>query len=277
MDVPPKGECVWGCGRSDWAVEHIFGTNTLAKRLGITLPIHTQIGDGERDSEIVLVDRVCKRCNNGWMQRWDNLMLDFMGGAITHGPRARVELSKGRQERLARWAIKVALLLEVFLHDMREAHPDFGISPAHASPDHFHKLKGGHPQKGTRVCVGAADSRFALLPVAWMSMAITVPEETASGIALLRNRGYHCWFNLRHVVFLVMGWDEGNEDAVADDVLDGAKRFPGVLQQIWPVAPERVYWPPKGRLAPQEAASLIKTYDEWPHTGNRPVLPPEHR
>jgi hypothetical protein len=121
--IPPKGPtCIWGCGRSNFNREHIIGRN-VAKHLGVDYPTGVPLGDSPSQQEV---------------------------------PDARVELRKARQQRLGRWAVKIALLLQVWMHDLQEAEPDLDLEPPHAAADHFHKLMGGHPQKGTRVWVGAS-------------------------------------------------------------------------------------------------------------------------
>jgi hypothetical protein len=221
--IPLKGPtCIWGCGRSNFNREHIIGRN-VAKHLGVDYPVGVQLGDSpSQQTETVLEGRVCKGCNGGWMEKLDARMVEFMGGTLKETPGGRVELPKGRQERLGRWAVKIALLVQVWMHDLHEAQPDLDLEPPHAAADHFRKLRGGHPQTATRVWVGASPE-FREVPVASMSMPNLLPESTATGIELLVPHGYHCVFTLRSVVFFVVGWDEGHKDAVADDVLDGAK------------------------------------------------------
>jgi len=261
--IPPKGPtCIWGCGRSNFNREHIIGRN-VAKHLQVRYPVPIKLGDSpEQKTETVLEGRVCEGCNSGWMENLDARMVEFMGGALKETPDGSVELPKGHQEGLGRWAVKIALLLQVWMHDLKEAQPDLDLEPPHAATDHFHKLMDGHPQKATRVWVGASPD-FRAIPVASMSMANWLPEPTPSGIELLAPCGYHCVFTLRSVVFFVVGWDEGHKDAVADDVLDGAKRFPGKLQQVWPSVPKRVEWPPQGYLSSEEVAHLIRPYTDW--------------
>lgn len=267
--IPPKGPtCIWGCGRSDFNREHIIGRN-VAKHLGVRYPVPVRLGDSPAlPTETVLEDRVCQGCNGGWMENLDARMVEFMGGALAVDPVARVELPKGRQQRLGRWAVKIALLLQVWMHDLLEVQPDLDLEAPHAAADHFLKLMGGYPQAATRVWIGASPD-FRGVPMASMSMTNWLPEPSPSGIDLLVPHGYHCVFTLRSVVFFVVGWDEGHKDAVADDALDGAKRFPGKLQQVWPAVPERVEWPPQGYLSPKEVSRLIRPYTDWirPRTG----------
>lgn len=215
-----------------------------------------------------------KACNNGWMRKLDTHMLEFMGGAINRNPIERVELPKGRQVRLGRWAIKIALLLQLWLYDLKAIQPDLDLEEGQLAEDHFRKLWQGHPQASTRVWVGMSPD-FVSVPVTFSSMANWLPESTPSGIETLAPRGYHCAFNLRRVVFLVVGWDDGRKDAVADDVLDGAKRFPGKLQQVWPAMPERVEWPPERHLSGYEVADLIRPYTDWIRPRSKLVPMPE--
>lgn len=273
--IPPKGPtCVWGCGRSSFNREHIISRN-VAKHLGVAYPVAIQLGGSpEQPTETVLEGRVCEGCNHGWMENLDTRMVEFMGGSIREGLAARVELPKGRQERLGRWAVKIALLLQVWMHDLNDAQPGLGLEPPHAPADHFHKLMAGHPQRATRVWVGASPD-FQAVPVASMSMANWLSEPTPSGIELLAPRGYHCVFTIRGLVFFLVGWDEGNKDSVADDALDPAKRFPGKLQQVWPAMPERVEWPPEGHLSSKEVARLIRPYTDWIRPGAGSVANPQ--
>jgi hypothetical protein len=267
--VPPRGKCIWGCGRSNFNREHILGENTIATRLGLDFPVRIELGDSDSMTEVVLEDRVCAGCNGGFMRKSDEAMVAFMDRPIREG--TRVELSRGRQEILGRWAVKIALLLQMWMHDLREVHPELDLVPCHVPADHFHRLRSGDPYKTTRVWIGAAQPEFSRIPLACMSMANPMPEPTPSGVELLVDRGYQTWFTLHTVVFLVVGWDEGHKYPVADDALDGAKQFPGKLQQVWPPSPERIEWPPQGRLSSQQIASLTKTYPDWVGPEQGPV------
>jgi hypothetical protein len=257
--VPPRGTCVWGCGRTNFNVEHII-SRQVAKRIGIEYPVPTHLGEGVGRTEIELKDRVCTACNAGFSRRFDERMIEFMGGPIKDG--TRVTLTNGRQGRLGRWAIKTALLLQVWMEDLRELHPQLGLMRSHAPAEHFRKLRAGHPAQDTRVWIGAFNHPQAP-PMASFSGGIPLPEATVSGIELLADRGYQVWFTLCSVVFFVVGWDDGHKDAVADDALDGAKNFPGKLHQIWPATAERIEWPPNSGLSTHQLADLFKTYPDW--------------
>ena len=61
------------------------------------------------DALSVIVKPVCAKCNGGWMSRLERDVVGFFGASF-RGDDA-VILDPSRQERLATWATKTALLL----------------------------------------------------------------------------------------------------------------------------------------------------------------------
>ena len=257
--TPPLGKCVWGCGRDNFNREHIVGQQ-IAKLLDLELPLTMHLGDFSRDGgeqvEVVLKDRVCVGCNSGWMRKLDNKMIAFMGDTFSTG--TPVKLDEFRQRILARWAVKVALLLEVYLFDEAVRVPKLkAAGPFFAPDDNFPALRKEHgPPKRTQVWIGELET--ATQPFTSHSSVITVsgtraPYRRPTPI----ERGYESVFSLGPVALAVTGYEIGWNGTPL------LKRNTRKMLRIWPAAKQPVTWPPSSQITVRDLASMTGMPPEW--------------
>jgi hypothetical protein len=267
--------CVWGCGRRSFNREHIIGEQ-VAKALGIPDNTTTKWGRHRETTrgkfEIVLPNRVCTECNGKWMRKLDNRMMAFMRATFTTG--APVELTTTRQLTLAYWATKVALLNEVYLHDENERKDANDVGVFFAPGDNLHAVyKHNRPPNLTRVWVGArADTPQALFFI--HTTGIIVPEPQADRATFYvpdaepenqyqRQAGFSAMFALRHLVFLVRGWELAYEKGTLDGLGDPNTDVPDSMLPIWPTRAESLEWPPPHQLSSDEIGQITGTPPEW--------------
>jgi hypothetical protein len=273
--IPNPGMCVWGCGRRSFNREHIIG-NQVVKALG--MPEDTTLKWGkhrERNRgrfEVVLPDRVCQECNAKWMRKLDNRMMGFMRNTLMTG--APVELTTTRQLTLAYWATKVALLNEVYLHDENERKDVDDVGVYFAPDDNLHAVyKYNRPPKLTRVWVGSrADTPEALFFIHTTGIVVPEPDRDLATFCIpeykpenqyQRQRGFSSMFALRHLVFLVRGWELSYEAGDLDGLGDPDADAPDSMLPIWPNSAESVHWPPPHQLSTDEIGQITGTPPEW--------------
>ena len=120
-----SNECVWGCGRADFNVEHVVGRQ-FARRLGLPYPLAlrwAEYGRVQRELEITLPQRVCSGCNGRWMKKLDDRVRGSIGESICSGAPVQIAAA-GTKRQLACWAMKVALLLNLWVHDEAVNYPE---------------------------------------------------------------------------------------------------------------------------------------------------------
>jgi hypothetical protein len=145
--------CIF-CGRSDTLTgDHVI-SRAVRRELRIKSNVVRHYGDQTRemgDALSVIVKPVCVGCNGGWMSRLERDVVSFFGVAFRAA--ATVDLDPSRQERLATWAIKTALLLEVYT--VRLPYPD---RRAYV-PEGCLRWLAGHssPPPGAKVWLGFID------------------------------------------------------------------------------------------------------------------------
>jgi hypothetical protein len=260
--TPPFGKCVWGCGRDNFNREHIVGQQ-IAKLLDLELPLTMHLGDfrraGGEQIEVVLEDRVCVGCNGGWMHKLDDKMIAFMGDALSTS--TPVRLNEFRQRILARWAVKVALLLEVYLHDEAIRVPILqAMGPFFVPEDNFPALRKDHgPPKRTRVWVGGLE--VATQPFTSHSNVITI-SGTREPHRDPRPIGYYSVFSLGPVVFAVTGWEIGFDGAIPSEP-NPTEVALGKMRAIWPADKKPVAWPPSSQVSVRDLANMTGVPPEW--------------
>jgi hypothetical protein len=257
--LEPSKECIWGCGRSDFNQEHIVGKQ-FAKALDLAYPLAMQWADYWRMEhkllEVVINDRVCTGCNGKWMKKLDDRVRAFMEASITEGE--PVDISPANQLVLARWTIKVALLLMLWVHDECAQHPELLEAVRVQEPgrtdepyvpvDHFLSIyKRQQPPAGVLIWIGAASDE---IPDFFSSVsALSRPAEPSP-----ERFGYYAMFALRHlIVYVVSGLQDPQDGLVG---LDPANLAPRKLVPIWPRSTGPVHWPPAQEIAAADVGSL---------------------
>lgn len=267
MDTaPPFGTCVWGCGRRNFNKEHVVGRQ-IAKLLGLPSPVEMHVGGWigrpEQSIRIVLKRRVCEPCNGTWMRQLDDHCVSVMGDSLRTG--AEIDLGSEHLKLVATWATKVALLVELFLHDLMAQNPQVEVGTTFVPSDNLHALRiNSKPPEGTTVWLGAID-HTTFHPFSSIGGAIFGgPAGPVEGIARGELCGYQSIFNLRDVVFGVRGWSNEYIANPPRGMADPEQTASGKTVQIWPRVNEVQHWPPPGGpLAPDEVKALAWT-DEDP-------------
>ena len=258
---------MWGCGSGQpFNREHIIAKH-VAKALGMPFPVPMSWGDIERSTgrqidhgerledelAITLDDRVCQRCNSGWMKKVDDRMLRFMWGTLRDAN--RVQLDAKMQSVLALWANKVGLLLALWLHDQPLTDPEItGVGKSYAPADNFLALfKHQKPPERTRIWIGAVADTAAVREVGVRASQIRASQD---GITSFRC-GYYVLFHLKRLVFFVSGWDLDIPEILdwpnPEHIL-GDRR---AMRRIAPLRERVVEWPPPARLEPDDLNKLV--------------------
>ncbi|MGN6371528.1 MAG: hypothetical protein ACTHM1_00835 [Solirubrobacteraceae bacterium] len=269
--IGPSAECVWGCGRSDFNVEHVIGQQ-FAKALDLPYPMAMMWADYSRIEEqlleVVLRDRVCTGCNGGFMKRLDDRMRRVMGSSITDA--TPTNLTEDQQTRVARWAFKVGLLLMLWVHDECARHPELldavrvSDPNRHADPlvplgDFAYVGKRHLPPPHARIWLGAASEE---LPDYFSSVsALSRPASPRP-----ERLGYYVIFALRHLVVYILAGTPEHGDVLSQALgrFVAPEQFdPHRLVPIWPARHERRHWPPSTRLTAEDVAKLTGNSPRW--------------
>jgi hypothetical protein len=264
--APPFGTCIWGCGRRNFNREHVVGRQ-IAELLDLPIPLTMHVGGfvgrSENSLRIVLKRRVCKTCNGTWMRTLDNQFVGVMKDTLRTG--SRVELTSDGQESVATWATKVAMLIELFLHDFMKKNPQIEIGSTYVPSDNLSALyETRRPPDGTTVWIGAVD-RESFHPFSSIGGAIFgASTSPADGIVKGELCGYQSIFNLRDVVFGVRGWASQYVRNEPRGMADPERTAPGRTIQIWPRLNENQRWPPPAGLLVEEDVKALAWTDEVP-------------
>lgn len=231
--------------------EHVF-PNGVRKRMPATKSVQavmggTPIGRRSTTLHVVLKEATCKRrCNGGWISRLDKALVRTLGTQLS-APAQR-HLDPSQQERVATWAIKTALLLELYTGTQGPS----GYAPT----DNFRWLaEHVNPPPGARVWLSAIRDPGAMMAhhvAAALCMEVGVPV------------AYFVTFTLGYLVFQVYGGDISQpEDPTTVrplPVLNPPRALSQTLTNIWPGNGQEALWPPR---RPIEARAL-PVLSSWP-------------
>lgn len=120
--------CIF-CGASDLTTEHVLGrwleAQLPGKRGGfamVRVNLKTETGEGFRTRAMpVQTNRVCAKCNNGWLSNIE-AAASRQAGPLIRGLKRR--LRPERQTTIATWATKTAILLRYALSPPRPTPRD---------------------------------------------------------------------------------------------------------------------------------------------------------
>ncbi len=212
---------------------------------------HVSHGQGvENELGIVLDDRVCERCNNGWMKRLDDRVAKFMAPSLDS--EANVSLSLAQQLQLARWATKVALLLALWFHDQPRVRDVALVELNYVPANNFTRLYKNSTMlpEHTHVWIGAV--------APWVPVSeCMVTSEGVHGA--LGSVGYYTAFRLRRMVFFVVGASITYAHPL-DKWLDAERLVgqPQTMLRIWPPLEPVIHWPPPNRLEAEQLTRLVQ-------------------
>ena len=108
-----------------------------------------------------------------------------MGDSLRTG--AEIDLGSEHLKLVATWATKVALLVELFLHDLMAQNPQVEVGTTFVPSDNLHALRiDSKPPEGTTVWLGAIDHTtfhpFSSM-AARSSAAPQVPSKGSPGVS----------------------------------------------------------------------------------------------
>jgi hypothetical protein len=194
----------------------------------------------------VLKRAVCKGCNAGWMRDLEN---DFV--AIVSTRIAEPDLftiSPDECERLATWAIKTTLLLEIWTDAMGQG--------SH-SPEDNRRYLATHktPPPRSKVWIAGIDYKQRY---AWsQSLGLFLPGRIPKGCVATLTVGS---FGFQ---VLMMDIEDGDHAELMSKfaALEPPGIIPDVVARIWPRNDESTPWPPSNKLL---ALEVLFDWATWP-------------
>jgi hypothetical protein len=248
---PYRGHCLFCGSKSNLTDEHVISKGVRRRMpvagvqavAGIDL-----IGKPQTSIHIVLKDAVCKGCNGKWMSRLERGFVRILGPQLST-PQA-VRLDPSHQERLSRWIVKTALLLQLYT-----AHADLGtgyfVPPSHLRWMANHEA----PPPYTQVWLGAIRDP-GNRAIFHQSGALAV--DPGSPIS------YFSTFSLGYLLFQVHGVDIPSAQDPGTNWeslrLDPPPPLDEALTNIWPGQGADAVWPPTRAI---EVATLGEV-SGWP-------------
>ena len=112
MDM--RGRCVMCDGPGPLTDEHVISKNVRKQLPLLSAVTETFAGITSKPRNVlhlVLKKAVCAKCNGGWMSDLEDDVVAAIGFQFANAVTTRIDPSQ--QERIATWAIKTALLIEM--------------------------------------------------------------------------------------------------------------------------------------------------------------------
>lgn len=228
------------CGSTeDLTDEHVI-SRTVRKQLANNALVIRHY-DGRESAKqvihVVLDDAVCGNCNNSWMRELEDDFVSLLGPQIR--AEGAVVLDPAQCERVATWAVKTALLLDVH-------HAGLGRARAGAPENNLRWLaEYKSPLPRCEVWMGAYDHLSHPHHPHWSQPAVIYGD---SG----RPIAYTCPFTIGALIFYVVGEDL---DVNIPDSLEPPAWFCRVFARVWPTA-ETVGWPHEAYLPTNDLGAV---------------------
>jgi hypothetical protein len=238
--------------------EHIIA-KTVRKQLppltGVRRTFQGRTSGQWQALHVVLNDSVCKTCNGGWMRDLENDFVALVGPQLRNEGATR--LNPDAQERLATWAIKTGLLLQLYSIAI-------GGQNAYAPQDNLTWLKEHvSPPPGSEVWFGRYDAQNT--KVHWSRPGcLTGPEGTPVS--------YINAFTVGYIVFYVFGSDQQIVARRPGFNLASIKPppwFSEIVVQTWPGNGDDAVWPHHKTLLFEQ----IDAFAMWPYARLPPTPP----
>jgi hypothetical protein len=219
--APTGGFCAF-CGGVDSTDEHVF-PKWVSEELNKLAPMEMTTDYGKQSvRSLEMTTRICATCNNGWLSVLENDVRTVLAPLI--GGRERT-LSVDEQRRLATWAAKTALML-----DLASGAP---VIPSGFYYE-FRQLR--TPLRSQVVWLGAYLGNKKAVSAEHRGLHIGIGEDELPN-------GFVTTFSVFRVVFQVFGYFTVDSASMNDTRLLNA-----ALAPIWPPQGEELDWP-RGRLA----------------------------
>lgn len=263
--------CIF-CDREQITEEHVFARKWIRGLLpgtgGRSVAGQADRGQQERVERVyrshdvdVIARCVCNTCNSGWMnhldQRAQPVMAPLVKSLATH------LLSPDEQRLLARWAMKIAVVLDyaVTLTDDPCADPrPLGVIDASV---HKRLVRDELPPEDTHIWLAAGRETEPLIRS--LTGGAQAPQPTFHGVPLLgkkRPKLYAVTFRVNHAVFQAFVPDPGSGWLPGND-------FDEFVIQLWPPTFKALSWPPTKIF---ETDGAVKAFHEA--RGFGPLPPP---
>jgi hypothetical protein len=238
------------CGCTDDLTDEHVISKTVRKQLPLVTGVR-RIFQGRTSGQrqvlhVVLEKAVCQTCNNGWMRDLENDFVALLGPQLRNERAAR--LNPDAQERVATWAIKTALLLQLYSIALDGKN-------AYAPQDNLTWLVDHvSPPPGSEVWFGRHNARNRQLH--WSRPGAMYWHDTTP-------ISYVNTFSVGYVVFYVLGNDVqiiAGRPRLSVASLKPPPRFSQVVVQIWPGNGDDAVWPSRESLEFDE----LDTFTNWP-------------
>jgi hypothetical protein len=207
VEQPKKsGLCVF-CGAllaAQRSREHIFARWLVIRYDKLSQPFQVtwnSDADGsvraQRDLTManLVAGRVCRECNNGWMCRLEQSVMDMLP-AVASGQRRLTDLGAGERELLARWATKTTV-----------AARSADLGPQLVSASHGRILAIGS-MPPMHVVARQADIDLGLAWHASQRWLITYPRETRDEAARLVGQSHKTVLAIGQLLIAVCFWPD---------------------------------------------------------------------
>lgn len=233
--------------------EHII-SKTVRKQLPLSARITTTFAGRNKTRGVlycVIRKSVCEHCNTGWMRQLEDFVVDTVGPEI--GSADQVTLDPSVCERIATWAIKTGLLLEVWtgLHG----------HGAYVPNDNLRWLaKHTSPPPRSRVWIAGVDYRHRY---SW-SQGMSLFAPNGKGVGLVTT------FSVGSFGFQVIALDIETDDEELMNRLASIRPpeySPNPTAEIWPSG-TLVKWPVNDTLM---NVDLLPSWALWPSALFTPI------
>jgi hypothetical protein len=227
------------CGSADNLTdEHIISKTVRGQVPGVRQVWRTYLGRRSRAHQtlnVVLADAVCCKCNGGWMKSLEDDFVEFIGPQIR--AEGRLALNPSACERVATWAVKTGLLLEIY-------HAALGLDNTFA-PENNRRWLAEHvsPPPRSEVWIGQYDFRKGHLH--WSQPGSLLAEVTGGPIVPV---AYTSPFSIGFLVFYVFGHDLSITGPGDFASLNPPEWFREAFVKLWPRSDDLAFWPPYKRF-----------------------------
>lgn len=225
------------CGSTDTLTDEHVISKTVRKQLPL-LSLVRRIYQGRRSGgrqvlHVVLTKAVCKQCNGGWMAQLETDFVDLLGPQLRN--EGAVRLNPSSAERVATWAVKTGLLLQLYSIAL-------GGNNAWVSENNLRWLKDHvSPPPGAEVWMGRYNAENKQLH--WSRPGCLIGKD-GNPISFINA------FTVGYVVFYVFGSDEVVAGLPGFNLaaLKPPPWFSEMVVQLWPGDGNDAVWPHRQSL-----------------------------
>jgi hypothetical protein len=231
LHLPPTGGFCAFCGGADASDEHVF-PKWVSEELNKLAPMEMTTDYGKRSvRSLDMTARICSTCNNRWLSVLENDVRTVLAPLIRGHERT---LTVDEQRRLAAWATKTALMLDL-------------ASGAAVIPSGFYyefrQLR--MPLPSHLVWLGAYLGNKKAVWAERRGLHVGIGEDELPN-------GFVTTFSVFRVVFQIVG-----HFTVGGATFDESRLLNAALAPIWPPPGEVLDWPRRGLAFGDEALAEL--------------------